>query len=114
SGPFHSQMMHPAEETLQHVLKEAELRDPLFPVIANVNAAPCTTAEAAEKNLVRQLSQAVLFEQSIRWCLDQGITTFIEMGPGHTLAGLIKKIDRQVRVISLEKIGDLEKALELA
>jgi [acyl-carrier-protein] S-malonyltransferase len=102
SAPFHCALMKPAEDRLAPELRALPSHDPSFPVVANVDAEPKTTAAAAIEALVRQVSAPVRWEDVVRRLVADGATTFIEVGPGSVLAGLIKKIDRGVKVFSVE------------
>jgi [acyl-carrier-protein] S-malonyltransferase len=102
SAPFHCALMKPAEDRLAPELRALSAENPAFPVVANVDAAPkCTAADAIEA-LIRQVSSPVLWEDVVRRLIADGATTFIELGPGSVLAGLIKKIDRTATVFSVE------------
>ncbi len=105
SGPFHSSLMEPAAAKLRSVLDQIEINDANVPVVANVNAQEMISAEAVKENLVKQLFSPVLWENSIQYMLDQGVDTFIEIGPGKVLSGLIKKVNRRVATYA---IGDIE------
>ena len=113
SAPFHCALMKPAEDRLGPELRALTSRDPVFPVVANVDAAPKTTAGDAIEALVRQVSSPVRWEDVVRRLIADGATTFIEVGPGSVLAGLIKKIDRGVTVFSVEDEAGLT-AMEAA
>ena len=81
--------------------------------VTNVTAEYVTEAEDVKPLLERQVSSSVRWEQTMRMMLADGVDTFIEIGPGKTLAGFMKKIDRSVRVINIEKLEDIEKVREL-
>ena len=112
SAPFHCALMKPAEERLAPELKQLTTSDPKFPVVANVDAEPKRDAHAAIDALIRQVSSPVRWEQVVKRLVAEGATTFVELGPGSVLAGLIKKIDRGVRVMSVEDSDSLESSLE--
>lgn len=97
SGAFHSALMEPAAEGLRQALAEVPLRDAAIPVVANVNAAPLTEAAAIRRNLVAQMVQSVQWAASIRWMADQGVDTFVEIGPGQVLMGLLQRIQPEAR-----------------
>ena len=113
SGPFHSKMLTEAGEKLGKVLDTVEIHKPAIPYAANVTAEYVTEAEDVKPLLERQVSSSVRWEQTMRMMLADGVDTFIEIGPGKTLAGFMKKIDRSVRVINIEKLEDIEKVREL-
>jgi len=111
SAPFHCPLMKPAEERLAPELAALASHDPAFPVVANVDAAPKRTAREAIEALVRQVSSPVRWEDVVRRLIADGATTFVELGPGAVLAGLIKKIDRSVATHSIEDETGLKAAL---
>jgi [acyl-carrier-protein] S-malonyltransferase len=102
SAPFHCALMKPAEERLAPELRAIASSDPAIPVVANVDAEPKRDAASAIDALIRQVSSPVRWEQVVRRLIADGATTFVELGPGSVLAGLIKKIDRGVAVMSVE------------
>lgn len=113
SGPFHSRMLEEAGRKLKEVLDTVEIHTPEIPYAANVTAEYVTRAEDVKPLLVKQVSSSVRWEQTMRMMLEDGVGTFIEIGPGKTLAGFMKKIDRGARVINIEKLEDIEKVKEL-
>ncbi len=96
AGAFHTPLMQPAVERLQQVLAEVKLSPPRLPYVSNVDAAVHSDPEEIRKLLVQQVCSPVLFEDSIRWMLAEGVTTFYEVGPGRVLRGLLKRIDRKI------------------
>ena len=113
SAPFHCPLMKPAEDRLAPELRALQSHDPAFPVVANVDAQPKRTAVEAIEALVRQVSSPVRWEDVVRRLIADGARTFVELGPGAVLAGLIRKIDRGVTVVSVEDEAGLEAALKL-
>jgi len=116
SAPFHCALMRPAQERLAPELRAATTRDPRVPVIANVDAAPRTTAAGAIDALVAQVSSPVRWEDSVNRLVAEGVTTFVEVGPGTVLSGLVKKIARDAAVFSVqvpEDLAALDSALAL-
>lgn len=108
SGPFHSSLMKPAADKLSGVLSEVSMSNAAVPVVANVTAAPVTEAHSIRNLLVEQVYSPVLWEDSVRYLIEQGVDTFVEIGSGTVLAGLIKKIDKNLRVISVNSLAALE------
>ena len=108
SGPFHSSMLVEAGEKLGKVLEDVEVHEPVIPYAANVTASYVTEASQVKPLLEKQVSSSVLWQQTMEMMLKDGVDTFIEIGPGKTLAGFMKKIDRSVRVINIEKLEDVE------
>ncbi len=102
SAPFHCALMKPAEDRLAPELRALPTSDPKIPVVANVDAEPKRDAGAAIEALIRQVSSPVRWEQVVQRLIAEGATTFVELGPGSVLAGLIKKINRGVNVMSIE------------
>lgn len=109
SGPFHSSMLKEAGTRLGEVLETVALDKGTVPYVANVTAQPVTDIELVKPLLAQQVSSSVRWEQSVRVMLDYGIDTFIEIGPGRTLSGFMRKIDRNVKVYNVEKPEDVEK-----
>ena len=102
SAPFHCALMKPAEIRLEPELRALVVRDPSVPVIANVDAKPKRAGTESVEALIRQVSSPVLWEASVRTLVDVGVSTFLEVGPGRVLTGLIKKTDRAARVLNVE------------
>jgi [acyl-carrier-protein] S-malonyltransferase len=111
SAPFHCALMRPAEDRLAPLLRGLAVQEPRIPVVANVDALPKRSAAEAVEALIRQVSSPVRWEDVVTRLVAEGVQTFVELGPGTVLAGLIKKIDRRVSVISVGAPGDLD-ALE--
>lgn len=112
SGPFHSEMLTGAGEQLGEVLAQVEIHQPKIPYVANVTADYVTEAGAVKELLKQQVSSSVRWEQSIRRMLEDGVDTFIEIGPGKTLTGFMKKIDRNAKAMNIETLADIEKVKE--
>ena len=112
SGPFHSRMLTGAGEKLGEVLEQVEIHPLSIPYVANVTAEYMTDAADVKPLLMKQVSSSVRWEQSVRAMLADGVDTFIEIGPGKTLAGFMKKIDRTVKVLNIEKLEDVDKVME--
>jgi [acyl-carrier-protein] S-malonyltransferase len=113
SAPFHCPLMQPAQDRLTPELRALATSDPSVPVVANVDAQPKRTAADAIDALIRQVSSPVRWEDVVKRLIAEGATTFVELGPGTVLAGLIKKIDRSVRVTSVEDPKGLDEALNI-
>ena len=107
SGAFHSPLMQPAADGLKQVLAEVEFKDPVCPVITNTGAAPLTRAAEIKTELLLQLTSSVRWQDSVAYMLSQGVDTFIDIGPGKVLSGLIKKTVADVATIN---IGDAAQA----
>jgi [acyl-carrier-protein] S-malonyltransferase len=112
SGPFHSSLMKPAASKLEDTLSSIEINDAIIPVIANVDAGEMTSAAEIPVKLVEQLYSPVRWEQSVEKMIDLGVDTFIEVGPGKVLSGLIKKVNRKVTTIPVYDNETLQKAID--
>jgi [acyl-carrier-protein] S-malonyltransferase len=107
SAPFHCSLMKPAEERLTPLLRALPLHDPRIPVVANVDAEPRRTAAEAIDALIRQVASPVRWEDVVKRLLAEGVRTFVELGPGTVLTGLVKKVDRTVTTVNVEDPGGL-------
>lgn len=111
SGPFHSSMMRAAADRLAEELKKVTFNTPNVPVIVNVTASPVTDPEEIRELLVRQVYSPVLWQDSIEWLIADGVDTFVEIGSGIVLAGLIRKIDKTVKVININTLESVQTVL---
>lgn len=109
SGPFHSPLLTGAGEKLAAELAKVEIHDIAIPYIANVTADYVTDKEQVKPLLEKQVSSSVRWQQTVERMIADGVDTFIEIGPGKTLSGFMRKIDRDKKVINIEKVEDLEK-----
>jgi [acyl-carrier-protein] S-malonyltransferase len=115
SAPFHSPLMKPAREGMAELLATTEMRDPLVPVISNVDAVPVTTGAAARDALIRQIDHGVRWAESVRYMAERlSVDLFIEIGPGAVLGGLNRRIVDGIRVASTGEPAQLEKLLAMA
>ncbi len=112
SAPFHCALLKPAEDRLAPELRALPAQAPRIPVVANVDAEPKRDAASAIEALVHQISSPVRWEEVVKRLVGEGVNTFVELGPGAVLSGLIKKIDRGVTVMNVEKGDDLAAVLE--
>jgi [acyl-carrier-protein] S-malonyltransferase len=112
SGPFHSSLMKPAAEQLAEVLNRIEIKDANVPVIANVTARPMINRDEIKQKLIEQLYSPVLWQDSVEYMIEQGVDTFVEIGPGKVLSGLVKKVNRNVQTIAINDQSSLEAAIE--
>jgi len=94
SAPFHCPLMQPAADKLKAELDKIEIKDATIPIIANVTAKPVTSSAEIKDLLIKQVTGSVLWEDSVKYMLSQGVDNFIEVGPGKVLTGLIKKIQK--------------------
>jgi [acyl-carrier-protein] S-malonyltransferase len=109
SGPFHSSLMKPAADRLADMLEGITMEAAKIPVVANVTARPVEAADDIRRLLVEQVCAPVLWEDSVVWLIEQGVDTFIEIGSGNVLSGLIKKIDKSVRIYTLNSDEAIER-----
>jgi len=113
SGPFHSALLKEAGEKLGKFLENVKISDPVIPYAANVTAEYVTRAEEVKPLLERQVYSSVKWQQSVERMIADGVDRFVEIGPGKTLTGFVKKISRDVKAVNIEKLDDLEKLKEL-
>lgn len=109
SAPFHCALMQPAEDALRPVLEAIPFADPAFPVIVNISAQPVTEGAMLRDALVHQVTGSVRWTESMQWLIGAGVTSFIEVGPGKVLSGLLRQIDRNLKAIHVEDSVSLEK-----
>ena len=112
SGPFHSALLKDAGEKLNEELKDVALRTPKMPYLTNVTADYVTSEDNIKELLKQQVASSVRFQQSIEKMIADGVNVFVEIGPGKTLNGFIRKISKDVKVLNLDKLADLDRVLE--
>ncbi|AUZ38646.1 ACP S-malonyltransferase [Bacillus sp. MBGLi79] len=112
SGPFHSELMKPAADKLREVLDACKISDAAIPVVSNVTADFVTDKDDIKNKLIEQLYSPVRFEETISRLIDEGVTTFIEIGPGKVLSGLVKKVNRRVKTIAVSDPNTIELAVQ--
>lgn len=112
SGPFHSALLNIASEQLEEALKDVKVSDPTIPYITNVTADYVTEAAPIKELLTKQVASSVRWQQSIEKMINDGVDTFIEIGPGKTLSGFMRKIDKTMKTYNIETVEDLEKVVE--
>lgn len=110
SGPFHSSLMQPAADKLAEELAKVEFRDAAVPVVVNVDARPVSSGAELRELLVKQVVSPVQWEDTVKFLIGEGVDTFVEIGSGTVLAGLIKKIDKTVRVVSINSAAAVSEA----
>lgn len=109
SGPFHSYLLKEAGEKLGRFLNNVDISEPVIPYVANVTARYVTDASEVKPLLEKQVSSSVRWQQSVETMIADGVDRFVEIGPGKTLSGFVKKISRDVTILNVEKLSDLEK-----
>jgi [acyl-carrier-protein] S-malonyltransferase len=112
SAPFHCSLMRPAQNRLEADLNQLHLEKPVYPVACNVDAALVTDTLAARDTLARQVTGAVKWDQCVRLLIAQGVETFIEVGPGKVLWGLMRQIDRSKTAFAVGDNASMTKTLE--
>lgn len=113
SGPFHSEMLKGAGEKLAGVLVDVELKEFSMPYVTNVTADYVTDISEIKELLGRQVYSSVRWQQSVERMIADGVDTFIEIGPGRTLTGFLKKINKNVTGLHIEKVEELEEVVRL-
>jgi [acyl-carrier-protein] S-malonyltransferase len=111
SGAFHTPLMQSAVDGLSEIIPALPFHEPLIPIIANTTAQPITTAEQVKAELIRQLCNSVQWQRSVEYMINDGVSIFIEIGPGNVLSGLIKRINRDVKTLN---IGDTQAIKNIA
>jgi [acyl-carrier-protein] S-malonyltransferase len=111
SAPFHCALMQPAQERLAEVLRKIEVKDPRFAIVSNVTADVTKRGGRERDLLIEQVTAPVRWVESMRRMVDAGARTFVEVGPGKVLSGLLRQIDRALKCVNVEDSASLEKAL---
>ena len=101
-------------ERLEKVMEDVKVNEMAFPYVANVNAEITDDKNEVKENLIKQVYSPVRWEDSVRNMIADGVDLFIEIGPGKTIAGFMKKIDPEAKVINISTVEDLEKLKEIA
>src|ERR1700674_1744043 len=112
SAPFHCSLMKPAQDRLEADLNNLKMRKPVYPVVCNVEASLVSDELRARETLVAQVTGAVKWEQSMRLLIESGAETFVDIGPGKVLCGLMRQIDRSKTCLNVADDASLAKALE--
>jgi len=108
SGAFHTPLMEPAVQGMAEIIATLSFHEPLVPIIGNTTARPLSTAELIKEELLTQLCNCIQWQRSVAYMTGNGVATFLEIGPGKVLTGLIKRIDRGVRLINIEDTGAIK------
>jgi len=112
SAPFHCSLMRPAQERLAVDLQKLKFAAPKIPVVSNVYAKPVEDAESSREALIRQVTGSVNWSDSMQLLIARGIQTFVEVGPGRVLCGLMRQIDRSKKCVNVEDEASLQKTME--
>lgn len=113
SGPFHSPLMDPVREELEALLNKIPMKEPKYGFVANTTGGRLQGVGEIKSSLVDQVSSPVLWQQSVEYLISQGVSVFVELGPGRVLSGLIRNTDRKVKVINVEDCRTLEEAVKV-
>lgn len=103
SGAFHTPLMAPAAEGLAKVVERLTFKDAVIPIIANTTGKPITAAADIKAELLKQLTTSVYWQKSVEYMIGAGVTTFVEIGPGKVLSGLIRRINRDAKTINISE-----------
>ena len=112
SGAFHSILMQPTVEGMAQAISQVDFNQPQVPIVANSTAKPLTSPDEVKEELLRQLCHCVQWQPSIEYMVSAGVLTFIEIGPGQVLSGLIRRINKEVQVLNISDIDSI-KALSM-
>ena len=108
SGAFHTRFMASAQEGMAEALSQVSFSEPQYPVVANCDARALTTAEEIKEELLQQLCTSVKWTQTVSYMSDQGVTRFIEVGPGRTLTGLVKRISQEAETVNISDLASIQ------
>jgi [acyl-carrier-protein] S-malonyltransferase len=112
SAPFHCSLMGPAADKMAEALANAEIRSPVVPLVANVLARPITDANEIRDRLVQQVTGTVRWRESITWLADNGVDTFVEVGTGKVLTGMVKRIAKEATGMAVNSPEDIDALME--
>lgn len=107
SGAFHTPLMQSAVDGMTRAIESISFRDPVIPIIANTTAQPLTTGAQLKAELIKQLCNCVQWQRSIEYMLQEGVTSFIEIGPGKVLTGLIKRISKDAKTLNIGDVASI-------
>ena len=107
AGAFHSDLMEPAKAGLVEAINQLNFRDPEIPIVANCTGEPLTTADSVKQELISQISACVQWKRSIDYMVGSGVSSFIEVGPGKVLSGMVKRIDRGANITSIDDFDSI-------
>lgn len=104
NAAFHSSLMEPVAELLREDIERCDFRDPIAPVVSNIDAQPLEDAASLRRELIEHITRSVRWMQSMEYMIGSGVSNFVEIGPGNVLAGLARRIDRAARVSSVNEL----------
>ena len=108
SAPFHCELMRAATLKMEKIINNQKLKEPLYKVVSNVTASEYKNTNEIKQLLIKQIESAVRWRESIQYIISQGTSTFIEIGPGKVLSGLIKRINKDVKVLNIDTLEDIQ------
>ena len=108
SGAFHTPLMQPAVDGMSEIIHTLDFQDPTVPIIANTTAQPLATAGEVKAELINQLCHCVQWQRSIEYMVDNGVTTFVEIGPGRVLSGLIRRINKSISTLNISDVESIK------
>ena len=108
SGAFHSHLMEPAVEGMARAITDVKFNDPLVPIVVNSTAKPVATAEEIKQELLDQIANCVQWQKSVEYMVGAGVSTFVEVGPGQVLSGLIKRISKDARTVNVGDVSSVK------
>ena len=108
SAPFHCELMRAATIKMKKIINEQKLKDPKFKIVSNVTATVYNNTDEIRQLLIKQIESPVRWRESIGYMISQGTNTFVEIGPGKVLSGLIKRINKEVKVLNIDKLEDIQ------
>jgi [acyl-carrier-protein] S-malonyltransferase len=112
-GAFHSELMHEAQDRFQEIIRKLLVNKAMIPVVANVTAEPVSEPSQIKELLIEQITSPVMWYQSVQYMYNQGVSDFVEIGPGKVLQGLVKRSFKEIKTFGIEKFADLEKFAEM-
>lgn len=112
SAPFHCSLMGPAAEAMAEALAEADIKAPVVPLVANVLAAPITDPAEVRERLIEQVTGTVRWRESITWLAENGVDTFVEVGTGKVLTGMVKRITKEAKGLAVNTPEDIDGLIE--
>lgn len=112
AGPFHTEKLQDASKSLQEVLQAVEIKNPEISVVKNIDAKPYSESDNKQEILAKHVINPVRFSDTIKYMIESGVDTFVEIGPGKVLTGFVKKVDKDVKLININSVETLENAIK--
>ena len=108
SAPFHCELMRDATLKMEKIINDQKLKEPIYKVVSNVTATEYKNTNEIKQLLIKQIESPVRWRESIQYMIFQGTSTFIEIGPGKVLSGLIRRINKEVKVLNIDTLEDIQ------